>query len=77
MVSCGVLCICESGVVEAIEKSISKMQYLWADLLEFNLICNTSLGPNHPKTIRAKETLEEPMYKRLKEQRERQAAGTA
>nr|XP_047125336.1 TPR repeat-containing protein DDB_G0287407 [Hydra vulgaris]XP_047125337.1 TPR repeat-containing protein DDB_G0287407 [Hydra vulgaris] len=35
------------------------------------------LGPNHPKTIRAKETLEEPTYVRIREQRERQAAGTA
>ena len=35
------------------------------------------LGPNHPKTQRAKDTLKEPMYVRIKEARERVAAGTA
>lgn len=35
------------------------------------------LGPSHPKTGRARDTLNEPMYVRIREQRERQAAGTA
>lgn len=39
--------------------------------------CLEVLGPSHPKTGRARDTLNEPMYVRIKEQRERQAAGTA
>ncbi|XP_073234620.1 TPR repeat-containing protein DDB_G0287407-like isoform X1 [Porites lutea] len=39
--------------------------------------CQEVLGPSHPKTGRARDTLNEPMYVRIREQRERQAAGTA
>ena len=35
------------------------------------------LGPSHPKTGRARDTLNEATYVRIREQRERQAAGTA
>ncbi|XP_066925783.1 telomerase protein component 1-like isoform X2 [Clytia hemisphaerica] len=45
--------------------------------LEWDKACMEVLGPNHPKSQRAKDTLKEPMYIRLKEQRERMAAGTA
>lgn len=39
--------------------------------------CLEVLGPSHPKTVRARDTLNEPAYVRIREQRERQAAGTA
>lgn len=39
--------------------------------------CLEVLGPSHPKTARARDTLSEASYVRIREQRERQAAGTA
>lgn len=39
--------------------------------------CQEVLGPSHPKTGRARDTLNEATYVRIREQRERQAAGTA
>lgn len=39
--------------------------------------CQEVLGPSHPKTGRARDTLNEAAYVRIREQRERQAAGTA
>ena len=35
------------------------------------------LGPSHPKTKRAQDTLKEPTYKRIASMREQLAAGTA
>ena len=43
----------------------------------FNLDFLQVLGPSHPKTKRAQDTLKEPAYVRIRELRERQAAGTA
>ncbi|XP_057298417.1 TPR repeat-containing protein DDB_G0287407-like isoform X1 [Hydractinia symbiolongicarpus] len=45
--------------------------------VQWDVACKEVLGPSHPKAIRAKDTLNEPMYKRMREQRERTAAGTA
>jgi len=39
--------------------------------------CMEVLGPNHPKSIRAKDTLKEDTYVAIRNQRERLAAGTA
>lgn len=39
--------------------------------------CMEVLGPNHPKSIRAKDTLKEDTYVAIRQQRERLAAGTA
>ena len=47
-------------------------------LLTFILTLHVQvLGPSHPKTGRARDTLNEATYVRIREQRERQAAGTA
>ncbi|XP_048581022.1 TPR repeat-containing protein DDB_G0287407 isoform X2 [Nematostella vectensis] len=45
--------------------------------VKWNETCMEVLGPSHPKTKRSKDTLEEAAYVRIREQRERQAAGTA
>ena len=43
----------------------------------FCFLCFQVLGPNHPKSIRAKDTLKEETYVAIRNQRERLAAGTA
>jgi len=45
--------------------------------IRWDKACMSVLGPSHPKTQRAKDTLQEPMYIRIKEARDRTAAGTA
>ena len=63
---------------------VKKILFYWynanckaiADVFLLFLILQV-LGPSHPKTGRARDTLNEATYVRIREQRERQAAGTA
>eukprot|EP00794_Sanderia_malayensis_P017020 gene17020-18734_t len=45
--------------------------------VSWNECCLKVLGADHPKSTRAKDTLEEPMYVRIRKQREKIAAGSA